>query len=157
MIQFLLMWLLWFMIPKRKMHGVQFTAWIFFMGLSRNSNVCAWSSTSLLLHVHQAVQLESVSTVRVRYLIIVSTLASKQESVLLGMDFPNLERCVCVCGPTCCNAALSQRKLQIEFLFGEWFLITLLLFALPVCSDLCTIGLVLPVWSDTQVFLDGDG
>lgn len=62
-----------------------------------------------------AVQLESVSAVRVRYLMIVSTLASKQESVLLGMDFPNSE------------------------------------------SDQCTIGLVLPVWSDTQVYLDGDG
>uniref|UniRef100_A0A3Q3VRY2 protein-serine/threonine phosphatase n=1 Tax=Mola mola TaxID=94237 RepID=A0A3Q3VRY2_MOLML len=61
-----------------------------------------------------AVQLESVSSVRVRYLIIVSTL-DKQESLLLGMDFPNSE------------------------------------------SDQCTVGLVLPVWSDTQVFLDGDG
>lgn len=39
-------------------------------------------------------QLESVSPVRVRYLIIVSTLCNKQESILLGMDFPNSERCV---------------------------------------------------------------
>ncbi|CAJ1058523.1 protein phosphatase Slingshot homolog 3 isoform X1 [Xyrichtys novacula] len=62
-----------------------------------------------------AVQLESVSSVRVRYLIVVSTLGNKQESVLLGMDFPNSD------------------------------------------SDECTIGLVLPVWSDTQVYLDGDG
>ncbi|KAM9376292.1 protein phosphatase Slingshot homolog 3 [Pholidichthys leucotaenia] len=62
-----------------------------------------------------AVQLESVSPVRVRYLIIVSTLGNKQESILLGMDFPNSD------------------------------------------SDECTIGLVLPVWSDTQVYLDGDG
>ncbi|KAM7417712.1 hypothetical protein PAMA_017383 [Pampus argenteus] len=62
-----------------------------------------------------AVQLESVSAVRVRYLIVVSTLGSKQESILLGMDFPNSD------------------------------------------SDLCTIGLVLPIWSDTQVYLDGDG
>ncbi|CAK6956589.1 protein phosphatase Slingshot homolog 3 [Scomber scombrus] len=62
-----------------------------------------------------AVQLESVSTVRVRYLIVVSTLNSKQESILLGMDFPNSD------------------------------------------SDQCTIGLVLPIWSDTQVYLDGDG
>ncbi|MEQ2211333.1 hypothetical protein XENOCAPTIV_024984, partial [Xenoophorus captivus] len=36
-----------------------------------------------------AVELESVSLVRVRYLIVVSTLASKQESILLGMDFPS--------------------------------------------------------------------
>ncbi|XP_030634032.1 protein phosphatase Slingshot homolog 3 [Chanos chanos] len=62
-----------------------------------------------------AVQLESVSPVRVRYLLIVSTLSNKQESILLGMDFPNAH------------------------------------------SDACTIGLVLPVWSDTQVYLDGDG
>ncbi|KAM4622206.1 protein phosphatase Slingshot homolog 3 [Polymixia lowei] len=62
-----------------------------------------------------AVQLESVSPVRVRYLIVVCTLNNKQESILLGMDFPNTD------------------------------------------SDQCTIGLVLPVWSDTQVFLDGDG
>ncbi|XP_039975144.1 protein phosphatase Slingshot homolog 3 isoform X2 [Xiphias gladius] len=62
-----------------------------------------------------AVQLESVSPVRVRYLIVVSTLGSKQESILLGMDFPNSD------------------------------------------SDQCTIGLVLPIWSDTQVYLDGDG
>nr|XP_020491431.1 protein phosphatase Slingshot homolog 3-like [Labrus bergylta] len=62
-----------------------------------------------------AVQLESISSVRVRYLIVVSTLGNKQESILLGMDFPNSD------------------------------------------SDQCTIGLVLPVWSDTQVYLDGDG
>ncbi|KAJ0050210.1 hypothetical protein NL108_014057, partial [Boleophthalmus pectinirostris] len=62
-----------------------------------------------------AVQLESVNPVRVRYLIIVSTLGNKDESILLGMDFPNAD------------------------------------------SDQCTIGLVLPIWSDTQVYLDGDG
>ncbi|XP_049441580.1 protein phosphatase Slingshot homolog 3 [Epinephelus fuscoguttatus] len=62
-----------------------------------------------------AVQLESISSVRVRYLIVVSTLSNKQESILLGMDFPSSD------------------------------------------SDHCTIGLVLPVWSDTQVYLDGDG
>lgn len=62
-----------------------------------------------------AVRLESVNPVRVRYLIVVSTLGNKQESILLGMDFPSLD------------------------------------------SDQCTIGLVLPIWSDTQVYLDGDG
>ncbi|KAM6923970.1 protein phosphatase Slingshot homolog 3 [Xenentodon cancila] len=62
-----------------------------------------------------AVQLESVSSVRVRYLIVVSTLGSKEESILLGMDFPSSD------------------------------------------SKQCTIGLVLPIWSDTQVYLDGDG
>ncbi|XP_041916813.1 protein phosphatase Slingshot homolog 3 [Alosa sapidissima] len=65
--------------------------------------------------VKLAVQLESVSPVRVRYLIVVSTLGNKNETLLLGMDLPDMQ------------------------------------------SDQCTIGLVLPVWSDTQVFLDGDG
>lgn len=27
----------------------------------------------------------------------------------------------------------------------------------PVSSHSCTLGLVLPLWSDTQVYLDGDG
>ncbi|XP_063044093.1 protein phosphatase Slingshot homolog 3 [Engraulis encrasicolus] len=62
-----------------------------------------------------AVQLESLSPVRVRYLLVISTLCNKDESLLLGMDLPDMN------------------------------------------SDQCTIGLVLPVWSDTQVFLDGDG
>ncbi|KAI1888213.1 hypothetical protein AGOR_G00182700 [Albula goreensis] len=62
-----------------------------------------------------AVRLESVSSVRVRYLLIISTLCNKYESVLLGMDFPSKD------------------------------------------SDQCTIGLVVPIWSDTQVYLDGDG
>ncbi|KAL4641718.1 hypothetical protein GN956_G10834 [Arapaima gigas] len=62
-----------------------------------------------------AVQLESVSPVRVRYLLIISTMCNKHESILLGIDFPNAD------------------------------------------SDQCTIGLVLPIWSDTQVYLDGDG
>ncbi|KAF6714855.1 phosphatase Slingshot-like protein 3 [Oryzias melastigma] len=62
-----------------------------------------------------AVELESVSPVRVRYLIIVSTQDNKQENILLGVDFPSSD------------------------------------------SNQCTIGLVLPIWSDTQVYLDGDG
>ncbi|KAF5898967.1 protein phosphatase Slingshot 3-like [Clarias magur] len=65
--------------------------------------------------VKLAVRLESVNPVRVRYLIIVTTSSRKQESLLLGMDFPNVN------------------------------------------SEDCTIGLVLPIWSDTQVYLDGDG
>lgn len=27
----------------------------------------------------------------------------------------------------------------------------------PASSHSCTLGLVLPLWSDTQVYLDGDG
>ncbi|XP_072519317.1 protein phosphatase Slingshot homolog 3 [Salminus brasiliensis] len=65
--------------------------------------------------VKLAVRLESVSPVRVRYLLIVATSSRRQESLLLGMDFPDTN------------------------------------------SDQCTIGLVLPIWSDTQVYLDGDG
>uniref|UniRef100_A0A8C1PI66 protein-serine/threonine phosphatase n=1 Tax=Cyprinus carpio TaxID=7962 RepID=A0A8C1PI66_CYPCA len=65
--------------------------------------------------VKLAVRLESVSPVRVRYLLIVGTLIKKHESLLLGIDFPGSN--------------------SVE----------------------CTIGLVLPIWSDTQVYLDGDG
>ncbi|KAI7801852.1 protein phosphatase Slingshot homolog 3 [Triplophysa rosa] len=65
--------------------------------------------------VKLAVRLESGSPVSVRYLLIVGTLSQKQESLLLGMDFPESN------------------------------------------SDECTIGLVLPIWSNTQVYLDGDG
>lgn len=65
--------------------------------------------------IQLAVQLESSHPSRVRYLIVVSTLSNKQESILLGMDFPHSD------------------------------------------SDQCTIGLVLPIWSDMQVYLDGDG
>ncbi|KAG7328792.1 hypothetical protein KOW79_006966 [Hemibagrus wyckioides] len=65
--------------------------------------------------VKLAVRLESLSPIRVRYLLIVTTTSHKQESLLLGMDFPNIN------------------------------------------CDNCTIGLVLPIWSDTQVYLDGDG
>lgn len=67
-----------------------------------------------ILSRNQAVQLESSSSVRVRYLIIVSTLSNKQESVLLGMDFPNSERCVW----STFWRAVSQREPQIRFLFG---------------------------------------
>ncbi|KAJ8371889.1 hypothetical protein AAFF_G00299270 [Aldrovandia affinis] len=62
-----------------------------------------------------AVCLESVSPVRMRYLLVISTLCNKYETILLGMDFPTKD------------------------------------------SDQCTIGLVVPIWSDTQVYLDGDG
>lgn len=65
--------------------------------------------------VKLAVRLESVRPVRVRYLLVIGTLDNKEESLLLGMDFPSSN------------------------------------------SDECTIGLVLPIWSDTQVYLDGDG
>lgn len=100
-------------------------------------------------------QLESVSAVRVRYLIIVSTLASKQESVLLGMDFPNSERCVWPVRKAAdwvsVQLMISNHATSANFFFYFFF------FAYHVCSDQCTIGLVLPVWSDTQVYLDGDG
>lgn len=89
----------------------------------------------------QAVQLESVSSVRVRYLIVVSTLGSKEESLLLGMDFPNSERCVC------------NHKFGLDLVDDK----IINLFCPPPCSDYCTIGLVMPIWSDTQVYLDGDG
>lgn len=95
----------------------------------------------------EAVQLESVSSVRVRYLIVVSTLGNKEESLLLGMDFPNSERFGC--------ARSMTQKLKAEIL---WLIrLSFVPSTPPPCSDHCTIGLVMPIWSDTQVYLDGDG
>ncbi|XP_053417978.1 protein phosphatase Slingshot homolog 3 isoform X1 [Nycticebus coucang] len=64
-----------------------------------------------------AAQLEAARPPRLRYLLVVSTQEhlSKDETVLLGVDFPDSS------------------------------------------SPSCTLGLVLPLWSDTQVYLDGDG
>uniref|UniRef100_A0A8C7E4L5 protein-serine/threonine phosphatase n=1 Tax=Naja naja TaxID=35670 RepID=A0A8C7E4L5_NAJNA len=67
--------------------------------------------------IHLAVRLESARAHRIRYLLVVSATEreSKNEMVLLGVDFP--------------DESLAT----------------------------CTLGMVLPLWSDTQVFLDGDG
>nr|XP_042714069.1 protein phosphatase Slingshot homolog 3 isoform X2 [Chrysemys picta bellii] len=67
--------------------------------------------------IRLAVRLESTRPHRIRYLLLVSTeeLEGKNETVLLGVDFPEEG------------------------------------------SARCTLGMVLPLWSDTQVFLDGDG
>ncbi|KAK9410377.1 protein phosphatase Slingshot 3 [Crotalus adamanteus] len=67
--------------------------------------------------IQLAVRLESARAHRIRYLLVVSATEreSKNEMVLLGVDFP--------------DESLAT----------------------------CTLGMVLPLWSDTQVFLDGDG
>ncbi|XP_040826981.1 protein phosphatase Slingshot homolog 3 isoform X2 [Ochotona curzoniae] len=67
--------------------------------------------------IRLAAQLEAARPPRLRYLLVVSTRepSSQDETVLLGVDFPD-------------NSSSS-----------------------------CTLGLVLPLWSDTQVYLDGDG
>ncbi|KAM5316548.1 protein phosphatase Slingshot homolog 3 isoform 1-T1 [Glossophaga mutica] len=67
--------------------------------------------------IRLAVQLEAARPPRLRYLLVVSTRerVSQDETVLLGVDFPDSS------------------------------------------SASCTLGLVLPLWSDTQVYLDGDG
>ncbi|XP_054426529.1 protein phosphatase Slingshot homolog 3 isoform X2 [Pteronotus mesoamericanus] len=67
--------------------------------------------------IRLAVQLEAARPPRLRYLLVVSTRqrVSEDETVLLGVDFPDSS------------------------------------------SPSCTLGLVLPLWSDTQVYLDGDG
>ncbi|XP_075401407.1 protein phosphatase Slingshot homolog 3 isoform X2 [Tenrec ecaudatus] len=67
--------------------------------------------------IRLAAQLESARPPRLRYLLVVSTREhiSQEETVLLGVDFPDSS------------------------------------------SHSCTLGLVLPLWSDTQVYLDGDG
>uniref|UniRef100_A0A452U852 protein-serine/threonine phosphatase n=1 Tax=Ursus maritimus TaxID=29073 RepID=A0A452U852_URSMA len=67
--------------------------------------------------IRLAAQLEATRPPRLRYLLVVSTREhlSQDETVLLGVDFPDSS------------------------------------------SPSCTLGLVLPLWSDTQVYLDGDG
>ncbi|MBZ3880981.1 Protein phosphatase Slingshot-like protein 3, partial [Sciurus carolinensis] len=67
--------------------------------------------------IRLAAQLETAWPLRLRYLLVVSTreCLSPEETVLLGVDFPDSS------------------------------------------SPYCTLGLVLPLWSDTQVYLDGDG
>ncbi|XP_004393906.1 PREDICTED: protein phosphatase Slingshot homolog 3 [Odobenus rosmarus divergens] len=67
--------------------------------------------------IRLAAQLEAARPPRLRYLLVVSTREhlSRDEMVLLGVDFPDSS------------------------------------------SPCCTLGLVLPLWSDTQVYLDGDG
>lgn len=67
--------------------------------------------------IRLAAQLEAARPPRLRYLLVVSTGEglSEEETILLGVDFPDSS------------------------------------------SHSCTLGLVLPLWSDTQVYLDGDG
>lgn len=67
--------------------------------------------------IRLAAQLEAARPPRLRYLLVVCTREppSQDETVLLGVDFPDSS------------------------------------------SPSCTLGLVLPLWSDTQVYLDGDG
>ncbi|XP_051001772.1 protein phosphatase Slingshot homolog 3 isoform X2 [Acomys russatus] len=67
--------------------------------------------------IRLAAQLEAARPPRLRYLLVVTTGEglSEEETVLLGVDFPDSSSCS------------------------------------------CTLGLVLPVWSDAQVYLDGDG
>nr|XP_048314140.1 protein phosphatase Slingshot homolog 3 isoform X4 [Myodes glareolus] len=66
--------------------------------------------------IRLAAQLEASRPPRLRYLLVVSTgECLSQETILLGVDFPDRS------------------------------------------SHSCTLGLVLPLWSDTQVYLDGDG
>lgn len=65
--------------------------------------------------IRLAAQLEAARPPRLRYLLVVSPSDSQDETVLLGVDFPDSS------------------------------------------SPSCTLGLVLPLWSDTQVYLDGDG
>ncbi|ERE80981.1 protein phosphatase Slingshot homolog 3 isoform X5 [Cricetulus griseus] len=66
--------------------------------------------------IRLAAQLEAARPPRLRYLLVVSTgECLSQETILLGVDFPDSS------------------------------------------SHSCTLGLVLPLWSDAQVYLDGDG
>lgn len=69
----------------------------FFIALKHSSKVASKVRTRMQGIIRtclfpQAVRLESVSPIRVRYLLIITTTSQKQESLLLGMDFPDVNR-----------------------------------------------------------------
>lgn len=92
----------------------------------------------------QAAQLEAARPPRLRYLLVVSTREhlSQDETVLLGVDFPDSRW-------EQGKQGRGERKGDAEETVA--FLLS------PASSSSCTLGLVLPLWSDTQVYLDGDG
>ncbi|KAL0629782.1 Protein phosphatase Slingshot-like protein 3 [Plecturocebus cupreus] len=95
--------------------------------------------------IRLAAQLEAARPPRLRYLLVVSTQEgeglSQDETVLLGVDFPDSR----------CEQGEEGRGKEVRDRG------TMALPLSPASSPSCTLGLVLPLWSDTQVYLDGDG
>lgn len=102
-------------------------------------------------HLPQAAQLEAARPPRLRYLLVVSTREhqSQEETVLLGVDFPNSR---CEQGEEGRGAGGGRKGGKEVRCWG-----TMAFLLSPASSPSCTLGLVLPLWSDTQVYLDGDG
>ncbi|KAK2100057.1 Protein phosphatase Slingshot 3 [Saguinus oedipus] len=94
--------------------------------------------------IRLAAQLEAARPPRLRYLLVVSTREgeglSQNETVLLGVDFPDSR---CEQGEEGRGRGEGQGTMALPLS--------------PASSPSCTLGLVLPLWSDTQVYLDGDG
>lgn len=86
-----------------------------------------------------------------RYMVVVSSNGRQdtEESVVLGMDFGSADRFVVT--TTACCVCVLQRPTSLEVCVCNIF--NSCLFS---CSS-CTMGLVLPLWSDTLIHLDGDG
>lgn len=95
---------------------------------------------SICLCPVQAVRLESAWSDRVRYMVVVYTSGRQdtEENILLGIDFTN-----------------KDWWGKHEGWVGLGCLTPYVVFS--PSSKSCSIGMVLPLWSDTKIHLDGDG
>uniref|UniRef100_A0A8C2H0B5 protein-serine/threonine phosphatase n=1 Tax=Cyprinus carpio TaxID=7962 RepID=A0A8C2H0B5_CYPCA len=95
-------------------------------------------------NIRLAVRLESVFPQCTRYMVVVSTNGRQdtEESVVLGMDFSPSDRFVCAS--------------TFTFNLNQSNIVTITITFYVRCSS-CSIGMVLPLWSDTRIHLDGDG
>lgn len=101
--------------------------------------------TSTVFFLLQAVRLESAHAQVTRYMVVVSTNGRQdtEESVVLGMDFSPVDRWDSnFYVPACFHTVHEVVRHRVHCF-------------LPASS--CSVGLVLPLWSDTLIHLDGDG
>lgn len=91
----------------------------------------------------QAVRLESAWSDRVRYMVVVYTSGRQdtEENILLGIDFTNKDWYKYPCSYSLCTCICLMYNFNLFFF----------------SSKSCSIGMVLPLWSDTKIHLDGDG
>ncbi|XP_036070327.1 protein phosphatase Slingshot homolog 1 isoform X2 [Oryzias melastigma] len=89
-----------------------------------------------------AVRLESGWSDRVRYMVVIYTNGNQdtEENIVLGMDFTDKDR---------------YEQQAVPYIVHVRPHPDALLF--PFFSKSCSIGMVLPLWSDTNIHLDGDG
>ncbi|XP_074743721.1 protein phosphatase Slingshot homolog 1 isoform X4 [Strix uralensis] len=101
-----------------------------------------------------AVRLESVWTDRVRYMVVVysSGRQDTEENILLGVDFSSKES-----QSDEVKIEHAERPLGCSLEgAGSCSATYQDLLSAPLCKS-CTIGMVLRLWSDTKIHLDGDG